>query len=157
MTVNTLGVQANLDSQHHTVWSVLHARVLNQISSQAGAFRVHNVPLMFLQPDFLQKPAAIFSLVFPMPLTRLRLLMQWCVGSHSLPVGQSRLERPLVQVICASTQCAASTKARAMSDLMPLAARNISTIFNVATPQAAGKWKSVAQHAVPSRWQSAAA
>ena len=32
----------------------------------------------------------------PMPLSRLRLLMQFRMGSHSLPVEQGRLARPMV-------------------------------------------------------------
>jgi len=32
----------------------------------------------------------------PMPISRLRLLIQLCMGSHSLPVEQGRLARPAI-------------------------------------------------------------
>ena len=69
-----------MDCQHRKVWNGLH------VSPRLAPSVVLSPGPMRFEP----------YLDIPMPLSRLRLLMQCRMGSHSLPVEQGRLARPMV-------------------------------------------------------------
>ena len=84
------GFQANMEDQHRKVWDGLH--VSPRLAPSKGAkLRIYFA--WFFHPSQL-----CFEpyLDIPMSISRLRLLMQFRTGSHSLPVEQGRLARPMV-------------------------------------------------------------
>ena len=88
--LNLLGVQASMEGQHHKVWDGL--QVSRRTALSKGA-KLCTYFAWFFRPGQLRSEPYLDN---PMPLSRLRLLMQLRMGSHSLPVEQARLARPVV-------------------------------------------------------------
>ena len=90
VALNSLGFQANVEGQHRKVWDGLHASP--RLAPSKGA-KLCTYFAWFLRPGRLGVEP-YFDI--PMPLSRMRLLMQFRMGSHSLPVEQGRLVRPMI-------------------------------------------------------------
>ena len=90
VALNPLGFQANMEGQHSRDWDGLHASP--RLAPSRGA-KLCTYFAWFFHPGQLG-----FEPYFdiPMPLSRMQLLMQFRMGSHSLPVEQGRLARPMV-------------------------------------------------------------
>ena len=93
VALNSLGVtgcQANMEGQHCKVWDGLHVSPRAAPSKGAKLFTYF---AWFCCPGQLR-----FEPCFeiPIPHSRLRLLLQFQMGSHSLPVEQGRLARPMI-------------------------------------------------------------
>ena len=86
----SLGFQANMAGQHRKVWDGLH--VSPTLAPSKGAKLCTSFAWLFLPSQLGSEP--YFD--HPMPLSSLRLLMQFGMGSHSLPVEEGRLARPMV-------------------------------------------------------------
>ena len=90
VALNALGFQANMEGQPRKVWDGLH--VSPRLAPSKGT-KLCTYSAWFFRPG--QSGFEPYS-DFPMPLSRLRLLMQFRMGSHSLTVEQGRLARPMV-------------------------------------------------------------
>ena len=88
--LNSLGFQANMEGQHRKVEDGLH--VSPRLAPSKGAI-LCTYNAWFFHPS--QQHCEPY-LDMPMSIFRLRLLMQFRMGSHSLPVEQGRLARPMV-------------------------------------------------------------
>ena len=88
--LNSLGFQANMEGQHCKVWDGLH--VSPRLAPSKGA-KLCTYFAWFFRPSQLRFEP---YLDIPMHISRLRLLMQVWMGSHSLRVEQGRLARPMV-------------------------------------------------------------
>ena len=88
--LNSLGFQANMKGQLCRVWDGLHVSPRTAPSKRA---KLCTYFAWFLRPSQL-KTVPYFEL--PMPISRVRLLMQFRMGSHALPVEQGRLAKPAV-------------------------------------------------------------
>ena len=86
--LNSLGFQANMEGQHRKVGDGLH--VFPRLAPSKGA-KLCTYFAWFFRPSRFEP-----YLDIPMSLSRLRLLMQFRMGPHSLPVEQGRLARPMV-------------------------------------------------------------
>ena len=86
--LNSLGFQANMEGQLKKVWVGPHVSPRTAPSKSA---KLCTYFAWFLRPSQL-KTVPYFEI--PMPISRLRLLMQFRMGSHALPVEQGRLARP---------------------------------------------------------------
>ena len=78
------------EGQHRRVWDGLH--VSPRTAPSKGA-KLCTCFAWFFRPGQL-RTEPYFDI--PMPVSRLNLLMQIRVGSHSLPVEQGRLARPMI-------------------------------------------------------------
>ena len=90
IALNSLGFQANMEGQHRKVWDGLH--VSPRLAPSKGAKLCTYFAWFFRQGRLGFEP--YFGI--PMPLSRMRLLMQFRMGSHSLPIEQGRLARPVI-------------------------------------------------------------
>ena len=88
--LNSLGFQANVKGQLCRIWDGLHVSPRTAPSKRA---KLCTYFAWFLRPSQL-KTVPYFEL--PMPISRVRLLMQFRMGSHALPVEQGRLAKPAV-------------------------------------------------------------
>ena len=90
VALNSLGFQAKMGGQLHRVWDGLH--VSPRVGPSKGA-KLCTYFAWFFRPSQLR-----FEPYFeiPMPISKLRLLMQFRMGSHALPVEQGRFARPAV-------------------------------------------------------------
>ena len=79
-----------MEGQLKKVWGGLY--VSPRIAPSKGA-KLCTCFAWFLRPGQL-KTVPYFEI--PMPISRLRLLMQFRMGSHALPVEQGRLARPAI-------------------------------------------------------------
>ena len=86
--LNSLGFQANIKGQLCRVWDGLHVSPRTAPSKRA---KLCTYIAWFLRPSQL-KTVPYFEL--QMPISRVRLLMQFRMGSHALPVEQGRLSLP---------------------------------------------------------------
>ena len=90
VALNSLGFQANMEGQHRKVWDGLH--VSPRLAPSKGAKLCTYFAWFFCPGRLGFEP--YFDI--PMSLSRMRLLMQFRMGSHSLPVEQGRLARPVI-------------------------------------------------------------
>ena len=88
--LNSLGFQANMEGELKKVRGGLHVSPRTAPSKRA---KLCTYFAWFLRPSHLQTVPYFES---PMPISRLRLLMQFRMGSHALPVEQGRLARPAI-------------------------------------------------------------
>ena len=88
--LNSLGFQANMKGLLCRVWDGLHVSPRTAPSKRA---KLCTYFAWFLRPSQL-KTVPYFEL--PMPISRVRLLMQFRMGSHALPVEQGRLAKPAI-------------------------------------------------------------
>ena len=88
--LNSLRFQANMKGLLCRVWDGLHVSPRTAPSKRA---KLCTYFAWFLRPSQL-KAVPYFEL--PMPISRVRLLMQFRMGSHALPVEQGRLAKPAV-------------------------------------------------------------
>ena len=88
--LNSLGFQANMEGQLKKIWGGLHVSPRTAPSKEA---KLCTYFAWFLRLTQL-KSVPYFEI--PMPISRLRLLMQFCMGSHALPVEQGRFARPAI-------------------------------------------------------------
>ena len=79
-----------MKSQHRKVWDGLH--VSPRLAPSKGA-KLCTYSASFFRPSQWRFES---YLDIPISISRLRLLMQFRMGSHSLPVEQGRLARPIV-------------------------------------------------------------
>ena len=86
-----------MEGQLKKVWGGLHDSPRTASSKRA---KICTYFAWLLRPSQL-KTEPYFEI--PMPISRLRLLMQFRMGSHALPVEQGRLARP---AISAAALCA---------------------------------------------------
>ena len=98
--LNSLGFQANMEGRLRKVWGGLH--VSPRTAPSKGA-KLCTYFAWFLRPTQL-KSVPYFEI--PMPISRLRLLMQFRMGSHALPVELGRLATPTIPSISAAALCA---------------------------------------------------
>ena len=88
--LNSLGFQATMEGQQGKVWDGLH--VSPRLAPSKGA-KLCTYFAWFFRPSQLRfEPYLDIS----MSISRLRLLMQFRMGSHSLHIEQGRLARPMV-------------------------------------------------------------
>ena len=88
--LRSLDFQANMEGQHRKVWDGLH--VSPRLAPSKGAKLCTYLAWFFCLSQLRFEP----YLEFPMSISRLRSLMQFRMGSHSLPVEQGRPARPMV-------------------------------------------------------------
>ena len=88
--LNSLRFQANMEVQLKKLWGGLH--VSPRTAPYKGA-KLCTYFAWFLRPSQLE---TVPYFEIPMPISRLRLLMQFRMGSHALPVEQGRLARPAI-------------------------------------------------------------
>ena len=88
--LNSLGFQTNMEGQQKKVWVGLH--VSPRTAPSRGA-KLCTYFAWFLRPTQLK---TLPYLEILMPISRLRLLLQFRMGSHNLPVEQGRLARPAI-------------------------------------------------------------
>ena len=87
--ITGLNFQANMKGQLCRVWDGLHVSPTTDPSKRA---KLCTYFAWFLRPSQL-KTLPYFEL--PTPISRLQFLMQFCMGSHALPVGRlARLAVP---------------------------------------------------------------
>ena len=98
--LNSLGFQANMDGQLKSVWGGLH------VSPRTAPSKRAKLCTYFA---WVRRPSQLKTVPYfeiPMPISRLQLLMQFRMGSHTLPVEQGRLARPAVhRPPCRCTLC----------------------------------------------------
>ena len=82
--LNSLGYQANMEGQLKRVWGGLGGLHVSPRTAPSKRAKLCAYFAWFLRPSQL-KTAPYFEI--PMPISRLRLLMQFRMGSHALPVG----------------------------------------------------------------------
>ena len=88
--LNSLGFLANVEGQHRKVWDDLH--VSPRLAPSKGAILCRYFAWFFRPSQLHFEP----YLDIPVSVSRLRSLMQFWMGSHSLPLEQDRLARPMV-------------------------------------------------------------
>ena len=88
--LNSLRFQANMEGRLKKVWGGLHVSLRTAPSNRA---KLCTCFAWFLRPGQL-KTVPYFEI--PMPISGLQLLMQFRMGSHTLPMEQGRLARPAV-------------------------------------------------------------
>ena len=88
--LNSLGFQANMKGLLCRVWDGLHVSPRIAPSKRA---KLCTYFAWFLRPSQL-KTVPYFEL--PLHISRVRLLMQFRMGSHALPVEQGRLAKPAI-------------------------------------------------------------
>ena len=88
--LNSLGFQANTEGKHCKICDGLH--VSPRLAPSKGA-KLCKYFAWFFRPSQLRFEP---YLDIPMSISRLRLLMQFRMGSQTLPVEQGRLARPVI-------------------------------------------------------------
>lgn len=88
--LNSLGVQASIEGQHCRAWGSLH--VSPPRAPPKGAKLCTCFAWVFRPAQMRFQP----KLDIAMPITRLRVLMQFRMGSHCLSAEQGRLARPIL-------------------------------------------------------------
>ena len=88
--LNSLGFQADMEGQLKKVLGGLH---VSPISAPSKRGKLCTYFAWFLRPS-QSKTVPFFEI--PIPISRLRLLIQSHMGSHALPVEQGRLARPAI-------------------------------------------------------------